>query len=39
MLDAARYAVRAAALSVTQPGTMPAFATTEALASAPAATA
>lgn len=38
MLDAARYAVRAAALSVTQPGTMPAFATTEALASAPAAT-
>lgn len=37
MLDAARYAVRAAALSVTQPGTMPAFATLEALASMSAA--
>jgi ribokinase len=37
MLDAARYAVRAAALSVTQPGTMAGFATPEALASTPAA--
>jgi ribokinase len=33
MVDAARYAVGASALSVTQPGTMPTFATPELLAS------